>query len=288
MRTSQPLNRLLTSTLKGIFDATGLRPSFVLKHLPRVGPMSLQLPDGAIVKIDSSGEDWIPTQLFWNGWLGYEPEVVPIFYQLAKKARAVFDVGAHIGIFSILAGRANPNSRVVALEPLTRIYERLERNISLNGLTNVECQLAAAGDTEGDQEFYFPDEHAPVSSSLKSEWLLASMPAEKVQHVTVKVVKLDELATRLGLQHVDLIKLDTERTEHEALAGCVNILERDRPDIICEVWPDAKNVEQLEALLYPLNYSFYQLLPAGPQPRKRIAGSIDALNYLFTQRADFA
>lgn len=282
VRSSQPLNQVTTATLKRIFDITNWHPEFAIKHLPRVGQTSVMLPDGKFLLLDSSGEDWIPTQLFWRGWLGYEPEVTPLFYRLAQKANVVFDIGAHIGFFSTLAGKINPQARVYAFEPLPRVYERLERNVALNGLTNVECILAAAGKEGGSQEFYFPDEHAPVSSSLRSDILLTSLGEKVVRHLTVSVVTLDSFVARNEINQIDLIKMDTERTEHDVILGSTAVLARDHPDIICEVWPDADNISQLEALLSPYNYLFYQLMPEGCVRRETIQPSANALNYLFT------
>ena len=152
VRSSQPLNRLTTSTLKGLFEATGLRSEFVIKHLPRTGVTAISLPDGHVLKLDASGDDWIPTQLFWRGWQGYEPEMTALFYRLARTAEVVFDVGAHIGFFSLLAAIVNPEAQVFAFEPLARIFERLKQNIALNGLTNVQrvspARLHAVGSAE--------------------------------------------------------------------------------------------------------------------------------------------
>src|SRR5689334_4016593 len=94
LRSSQPFNRAATSSAKLLFDLTNWRPESVIKHLPRVGKTKILLPDGKSFVIDSSGEDWIPTQLFWRGWLGYEPEVTHLFYELSKKANVVLDIGA--------------------------------------------------------------------------------------------------------------------------------------------------------------------------------------------------
>jgi FkbM family methyltransferase len=286
LRSSQPLNRVTTSTLKLVFSLTNSEPEFVIKHLPRVGKTKVNLPDKKSFLIDSSGEDWIPTQLFWRGFRGYESEVSPIFYELAKTAEVVFDIGAHVGYFSLLAATANSQAQIYAFEPLQRVYERLERNVALNRFMNVHCVKAAVGDKEGEQEFYFPDVEAPVSSSLRSDLLLASL-GDQVRHVKVSVVTLDDLALREHLGQVSLIKMDTERTEHEVLAGASKIIERDRPDIFCEVWPDADNIKQLEGLLLPLGYRFYHLLPRGPELRNAIEPSEEALNYLFsTKRLD--
>jgi FkbM family methyltransferase len=279
-RRSQPFNNLATSLLKNV----GVRSEVVTKHLPRVGITEVKLPNGKVLKLESDEAHWIPNQLFWHGWLGYEPEVTPIFYKLAERANVVIDVGAHFGFFTILAALANPDAKVIAMEPLQRVFERLKQNVELNGLANVECQRVAASSTEGVAEFYFPDENAPVSSSLRSDFLVATIPHDKLLKVEVPVVTLDRIAEERELSNIDLIKLDTERTEHEVLAGSSRILERFRPDIICEVWPDAANTETLEAILKPLGYNFYHLLPEGPFLRNRIIPSVETLNYFFTTK----
>jgi len=285
-RTSQPLNRLTTATLKGLFEATGWRSEFVIKHLPRIGVTAIPLPNGRVLKLDASGDDWIPTQLFWRGWQGYEPEMTALFYRLALAAETVFDVGAHIGFFSLLASIVNPAAQVFAFEPLARIFARLNQNIALNGLTKVQTFCVAVGAHEGTAEFYFPDEDMPVSSSLRSDMLTATLPASTIRHVPVPVVTLDRIVAEQRVARVSLIKLDTERTEHEVLAGARATLERDQPDIICEVWPDAGNGRQLEACLRPLGYRFYQLRPEGVVARAEIIGDEAALNYLFTTRTE--
>lgn len=284
MRASQPFNSLATSSLRGLFAAVGQQPEFLIKHLPRTGITSVQLPNGQSLKLEAASEDWIPTQLFWRGWTGYEPEVTSLFFRLAESARAVLDVGAHAGFYSLLASLANPNADVFAFEPLARVFERLERNLQLNGLSKVKCFRVAAGAHEGVQEFYFPDQEQPIASSLRSDMLLASFPTGAIQHVPVSVVTLDRIVAEHHIEHVDLIKLDTERTEHDVLRGARELIERDTPDIICEVWPDAGNQRELESILRPLGYRFFHLLEEGPAERSEIEGSAKFLNYMFTTK----
>lgn len=279
-RASQPFNNIATSLLK----QTGVRSEAITKHLPRTGVTEVKLPNNKSLKLSSGEEHWITNQLFWHGWSGYEPEVTPIFFKLAQQARGVLDVGAHFGFFSILAALANPAAQVIAMEPLQRVFERLKQNVELNSLSNIECLQVAASANEGVAEFYFPDESAPVSSSLRSDFLVATIPQEKLLKVEVPVVTLDAIASSHQLKRIDLIKLDTERTEHEVLAGSADILKRFRPDIFCEVWPDAGNAETLEKLLNPHDYNFYHLLPEGPVRRERIVARVETLNYLFTTK----
>lgn len=284
VRASRSLNNLATNTLRGLFAVTGHQPEFLIKHLPRTGLTAVKLPNGRTLKLESRGEEWIPTQLFWRGWQGYEPETAGLFYRLAQSARAVIDVGSHAGFYSLLASLANPEAEVFAFEPLARVFESLERNVKLNRLENVRCFNLAVGATSGIQDFYFPDQEQPISSSLRSEMLIATFPAESIKHVPVSVVTLDHFVSEQGITQVDLIKLDTERTEHDVLNGSGALLKRDRPDIICEVWPDAGNQHQLEQALRPLGYRFFQLLTEGPVEREEIIGSEQFLNYWFTRR----
>ncbi len=288
LRASQPFNQYATTVLKSFFAATGLQSEFVINHLPRTGMVAVALPDGQQLKLNAGDEAWIPTQLFWRGWQGYEAEMTPLFYQLAQRAGTTLDVGAHLGFFSLLAGLANPAAQVFAFEPLAPVYELLERNVALNQLTNVHCLHVALGAVEGQQEFYFPDGYAPVASSLRSDKLLESLPSATIHHLPVSVRTIDEIVKQHRIARVGLIKLDTERTEHDVLAGGAATLARDRPDIICEVWPDAGNGPQLEDLLRPHGYRFYQLFPDGIVAKDAINGDPRGLNYLFTVGLDEA
>ncbi|HKR59917.1 MAG TPA: FkbM family methyltransferase, partial [Pyrinomonadaceae bacterium] len=149
---------------------------------------------------------------------------------------------------------------------------------------NVTCICAAVGASSGVQDFYYPDQDQPISSSLRSDMLKATFPEDSIKHVPVPVVTLDQVVAEHDIAQVDLIKLDTERTEHDVLTGARELLKRDRPDIICEVWPDAGNQEQLENILKPIGYQFFHLLTEGPVECERISGSEKFLNYLFTTK----
>ena len=278
------LNNVATTTLRRLFAITGRQPEFLIKHLPRTGLTAVDLPNGRTLKLETLGEEWTATQLFWRGWQGYEPETVYLLHNLAQSARTVIDVGAHIGFYSLLSSLVNPRAQVFAFEPLAQVFASLERNVELNGVPNIKCVSAAVGAASGFQDFYFPDEDQPVSSSLRSEMLLATYPKDSIKRVSVPVVTLDEFVAEQGITDVDLIKLDTERTEHDVLAGARELMKRDRPEIICEVWPDAGNQQLLESALRPHGYRYYHLIAEGPVERPQIVGSEKFLNYLFTTR----
>ena len=258
----------------------GVQSEFVIKHLPRVGTTTMVLPGRRRARLWSRGDDWVPNQVFWRGWDGYEPEMTPIFWRFATAARVTLDVGAHVGFYAILAAIANERGSVFAFEPLPLVFERLQRNLALNGLENVIALRQAAGAIDGRAPFFHVPGLIPCSSSL-SESFMRSHPV--LERLPVSVVRLDTFAREHGLANIDLIKLDTETTEPDVLIGMGPLLGSNRPDIFCEVLQRGE-ADALTGILQPLGYSFYLLTDAGPQRRSQVTADELWRNHLFTTR----
>jgi FkbM family methyltransferase len=262
------LNALVTDTLRTTLALAGRHASaelrdWIVRHVHRTGLTRVPLPNGRTLHLWSRGDDWVSTQVYWRGWDAYEPDTVPIFYRLACTARRTLDVGAYVGYFALLAAHANPSGEVLAFEPHPTIHARLERNRRENGLLNLTCVNAAVGVRAGDADFWVcaADDAMPTSSSLSHDFMAAHGTPRAVR---VPVVTLDEYLGDRG--PVDLVKIDTESTEPDVLAGMRAILTRDRPNIV----------------LGPLGYRYYLLGAGGTQHRERIAGDPVHLNYLFS------
>ncbi len=279
LRASQPFNRTVTSTVRGLCRVVGMTPAPVVRHLHRVGTVSCALPNGRVLELWSRGDDWVSNQIYWKGLAGYEPETVSIFLKLTSCARITFDVGAYVGFYTVLAAHANPSGCVYAFEPHPDAYPRLLRNVQLNRLSNVECIQAAVGDVGGTADLYCGPGGLPTSSSLSLDFM---RPHGTVQGVRVKVVALDEFVRERGIARVDLLKIDTESTEPRVLQGMLGTLQRDRPSIVCEVLQGGGAEGRLEDILGGLGYRYYLLTPTGPMLVPKIRGHEAWLNYLFT------
>jgi FkbM family methyltransferase len=266
--------------VRWIVRRAGIDDRLAVRHLPHVGVTSAILPNESSLLLRSEGDDWVSNQVFWRGWSGYEPEVTPIFWRLATEARVTLDVGAHVGFYSIIAAKANPAGQVHAFEPLLPVFARLQRNLRLNHLDNVVAVRKAAGAHDGTAEFFHVPGVVPCSSSLSQEYMSFH---EDVASTNVAVVRLDSYAQREQLPCVDLIKVDTETTEPEVLAGMRRVLSEHRPDIFCEVLPSGDGTA-LTSVLSSLGYSFYLLTNDGPQRRERVVAHHRWFNYLFTAR----
>lgn len=152
-----------------------------------------------------------------------EPDVVRFLQAHVKPGDTVFDLGANVGYFTLIAAQlAGPAGKVVAFEPIPSNAEALRRNVQLNNLSNVEVVEAAVSGRAGEAAIN-------VASSDQESSLIARRDAGTM---VVRTVSLDDEAERVGFPAV--IKSDIEGGEYEAFAAAGRVLER-RPAIMCEV-----------------------------------------------------
>ncbi len=78
----------------------------------------------------------------------------------------VLDIGAHHGLYTLLAARrVGPRGKVVAFEPSPREKRKLLLNMRLNRLRNIQVSACALGNCEGDAELYLVDGKDAASNS---------------------------------------------------------------------------------------------------------------------------
>jgi FkbM family methyltransferase len=283
-RSSKRVNALLTSAARAAFRVAGRDSDLVVRHVFRVGEVKCSLPTGQTLKLWSLGDDHIPNHLYWRGWQGFEPETVPVFFRLARRASVIIDAGAHIGVYSLLAALANPTATIYAFEPMPTVRRRLVENIRRNAVPNIEVVGDALGDRKGTADFYCIPSGLPTTSSLSRDFLslFGEGSFEDIDRLRVPVTTLDSFVAERGIERVDLVKIDTESTEADVLSGIRHVLWRDRPTVFCEVLPGGAPSEDLDAIVSEFNYRRYQLSPSGPMLRTRIEPDWRAFNYLFS------
>jgi FkbM family methyltransferase len=159
----------------------------------------------------------------------HEDEIIDHFN--TKQGDIVVDVGAHIGKYTIIASkRVGANGKVIAIEAHPGNYEMLNRNIKLNGLTNVIPLNYAVYSEESRIKLYMPDEefgytmhHSIMFSYLSPKYSLKGKENEKF--IEVNANTLDNLLQKNGLsREVNWIKIDVEGAEFEVLKGATEIL----------------------------------------------------------------
>jgi len=252
-------------------------PASLVNFVPVVGDVSVELPGGKALILRSDGLDWIASLVAWNGLSGFEPETVSIYLRLLEHTEGVFDIGANIGFYALIAGLHRSDRTVHAFEPLPVAYERLLKNIAVNQLRNVKPVQAAVSNFDGEITLYVPDKIVvPRSASTLEGFRKAA------QTFSVPALKLDSYIASNDVGQIDLIKLDTERTEHLVLDGAQQLLARDRSLVICEVL-DGENDRALAAFFADKNYQFYLITDQGLAHKDSITSdpARKFANYLF-------
>jgi FkbM family methyltransferase len=174
---------------------------------------------------------------------------------------AALDCGANIGVHTIAWGRLMQDwGSVISFEAQEKIYSALAGNVILNNLMNVKAVHAAVSDREGSIEIPQPDYIRPASfGSLE----LRQRPdtqniGQRIDYtsglLTVRTISIDSLR----LPRLDVLKMDVEGMEEQALAGARETLARCKPIACVEVIKS--NPQQLSAFFMGLGY---RLFPAG-------------------------
>ena len=152
----------------------------------------------------------------------HEDEIIDHFN--TKQGDIVVDVGAHMGKYTIIASkRVGTNGKVIAIEAHPGNYEMLNRNIELNGLTNVTTLNYAVYSKETKIKLYMPGEK---SNHTIYNTLISTRATDEEKFVEVNADTLDDLLQKNGISHADVnwIKIDVEGAELEVLKGATEIL----------------------------------------------------------------
>ena len=158
---------------------------------------------------------------------GWEAGVRSIISSL--RCSLFVDVGANIGLYSVIAGR-NGND-VISFEPEPRTYSFLKENLSKNEVATSEAYNCAAWDSEG-----FVD--------LKKGWTTAW--TQTVEGSQIRATTVDSV---LRGRVPGLVKIDVEGSELKVLQGMRETLETaNRPKIIFEARTGTKLHESTDFL----------------------------------------
>jgi FkbM family methyltransferase len=130
------------------------------------------------------------------------------------------DVGANEGYFSVVGSRiVGPNGRVLTVEPQKRLHAVLKRNFMLNSSNNVTVFAAAVSDANGVAELNLAPSMNTGASSLMRRTRYTP------ERELVPTQTLSEIIDQSGVGRVDLLKMDIEGWEYEAILGSRTIFE---------------------------------------------------------------
>lgn len=228
-------SRLVTTLFRaGVERVPGARPVYARLH-------RLVFPGGERRIVANGLAMWVDTRdrVLATHLLGdevWEALETAAFLAHAQDGMCVFDVGANIGYYTLLAARAvGPSGRVYAFEPEPHNFELLTRNVAENGFTNVRCVNAAVSNKTGVVPLYLDDANLGAHS-----FEAGSVPTPSGRSVEVETVRLDDFADEAqAFEAAILMKVDVQGAEALVVEGGRRLLALPRITAFLEFWPDA-------------------------------------------------
>ncbi len=247
-------------------DAPDLKEDLPFRHYTRkhrlIAWISIHLFDSATYTVRhgllkgmrrKGGLGWLPAkcspgimtaeQKFWSN--------------LSLSNMTVYDVGAYHGLLTLFfATRAKA---VVSFEPNTQNHKRLTENLTLNGIRNVQVRKIGVGSRRETRKMVWSplmSGGASVETRIVDELLRAGTGLVVEE---VSIVTLDEEILQAGLAAPDLIKIDIEGWEIEALQGARNTLQLYKPALFLEMHGETirekkRKVAEIVGFLWEFNY----------------------------------
>lgn len=182
----------------------------------------------ALVTIDKSGMKCLcDPKRSYGGLMIYlnlpEYKEMTFLKNILTEKSTFIDVGANIGIYSLLAASVIKTGKIYSFEPVASILDDLYRNIRINNLEDrVQVLEKVASDKTGYSEFVMEDvsEYSHISCN------------KTTRSLSVPSVKLDDFCENKKISFVDIIKIDVEGAEFKVLKGLEGYLKKGKVGIL--------------------------------------------------------
>ncbi|MEO5690815.1 MAG: FkbM family methyltransferase [Candidatus Saccharimonadales bacterium] len=214
---------------KMLYNTPIMRWSFATYLYDKV--FSLGMPDltkpikfrGSDFYIDPNDRSYVPTMV--AGY--YEKHELDLFEDIVQRSKVFLDIGANVGMYSVLAVNKNSKVKCYAFEPVKENSDLLAKNLRANQITDqVTVVKKAVSETEGIATIYL---------DAKS----SGMHSLAIDHGSIKrrvpTISVDKFCSNEAIVP-DLIKIDVEGHEPSVFAGMSKVL-GNQPTIFMEYMP---------------------------------------------------
>jgi FkbM family methyltransferase len=174
---------------------------------------------------------WVPTARDAQLITTHEQHVFRDLQKIICSGATVYDIGANVGLFSVLFARwIGAGGWLYAIEPNPICVHFLRANLEHARSRNFTILPVAASDRRSDVRFTIN-----YGSSLLGVGADSSVTGKPGHQITVEGESLDALIATFNLRNPDFIKLDVEGAEASVVAGMMATLEKHRPSFMIEM-----------------------------------------------------
>jgi len=184
--------------------------------------------------------------------------------QVLPQCSVVFDIGANVGHWALLALKINPQISLHCFEPSRATYQRLLDN---HFPPNVVCNNLGLSSAPGEAKLLVFEEGSGINSlyrrqGLEDGWHLTTQQREECVHLET----IDLYCEQQDVKSIDFCKADVEGHELEVFKGMTAMLRAKRIKAIqfeyggCNI--DASVLlKDIFGFFHPFDYAFYKIYP---------------------------
>jgi FkbM family methyltransferase len=172
-------------------------------------------------------KDSVLSRLIYNG---FEKEETDYVISVLSEGDIFIDVGANIGLFSLLASKIVGNAgRVLCYEPAPITFSRLKENVQLNNLKNIDIRNIGLSNKKGELIFY-------ISNNGHDAWnsFAPSQDNKLESSIQVPVSTVDIELENVDKSRIKIVKIDVEGWEKFVLHGGKNFFVNYNPIVMVE------------------------------------------------------
>jgi FkbM family methyltransferase len=195
---------------------------------------------------------------YWNG--NHEPTVQRLLAERLRPGWIFYDIGAHIGFFSLIAARlVGKDGKIFAFEADPENAARLKEHIQKNALHQVEVVQVAVWSEDGYVRFQrsskFSSRNTGAVASADDPTKMTMIEGEIIQ---VSSITLDNFV-QAGNPPPHFVKVDVEGGEVSVLKGMKWVLQSQAPILLIEIHSE-QSLWAVSELLSPFKYAIRPLL----------------------------
>jgi len=205
------------------------------------------------------------SQIFWKG--SYSTSQLRFLNKVLKSDMVFIDIGANHGEFTLFVAKRVPKGKVIAFEPVSKLYKKLQENIAINNLQNIETYQIGIGSKKEKLKIYTQAEKF-IDGSINDG--LPTLHPHLKRNMFLEEIEVDTLDNVIGdkVDRVDMIKIDIEGNELFALQGMTRILQKYRPTLLIEINKEmfenaGYKVMDVFSFLSSYSYTFYRISDDG-------------------------
>ena len=221
------------------------------------------------------------------------------FANIDSKKCIIFDVGANAGQSVKRFRNYLPNATILSFEPYPPVFEILKKKEITD--KNLKCFNIGIGSTKGSFSFYKnPDSGSnsffKINIHSSSYALSNSVEAKKNHNKTtpkealefnsktnVFVDTLDNICKKESVDHIDILKIDTQGFEEEVLKGAVNMLKNtfiiELEIIFSDIYEKSSRIGFIDNLLNQYGFNLWEISYIG----KFATNKFNRINFIDVQ-----